>query len=53
MLEIIRVGGDKKYVMPHINKTNLEKEDLVRTEVLIKEYIKEKVYHFMRDSNQK
>ena len=43
MLEVIRVGGDNTYVIPHINKSKLEKEGLVRTEVLIKEDVKEKV----------
>ena len=53
MLEVIRVGGDNTYVIPHINKAKLEKEGLVRTEVLIKEDIKEKVDEFIRGKNQK
>ena len=53
MLEIIKVGGDNTYVIPHINKAKLEKEGLVRTEVLIKEDDKEKVYEFIRGRNQK
>ena len=53
MLEVIRVGGDNTYVIPHINKAKLEKEGLVRTEVLIKEDIKENFDRFMIDSNQK
>ena len=48
-LEIIRVGGYNTYVLPHINKSKLEKEGLIRTYVLIKEDIKEKVDEFMRD----
>ena len=53
MLEVIRVGGDNTYVIPHINKAKLEKEGLVRTEVLIKEDVKEKVDEFIRGKNQK
>ena len=53
MLEIIKVGGDNTYVIPHINKAKLEKEGLVRTEVLIKEDVKEKVDEFIRGKNQK
>ena len=53
MLEVIRVGGDNTYVLPHINKSKLEKEGLIRTYVLIKEDIKEKVDEFMRGRNQK
>ena len=53
MLEIIKVGGYNTYVIPHINKSKLEKEDLVRMEVLIKEDVKEKVDEFIRGRNQK
>ena len=53
MLEIIKVGGYNTYVIPHINKSKLEKEDLVRMEVLIKEDVKEKVDEFIRGKNQK
>ena len=40
MLEIIKVGRYSTCVIPHINKAKLEKEVLVRKEVLIKEDIK-------------
>ena len=53
MLEIIKVGGDNTYVLPHVNKSRLEKEGLIRTDVLIKEDIKDKVDECMRGRNQK
>ena len=37
MLEIIKVKGKNTYVLPHINKLSLEKEGIIRTEVVIDE----------------
>ena len=53
MLEVIRGGGDNKYVLPHINMSKLDKEGLIGTDVLIKEDIKEKIDEFIRGRNQK
>ena len=57
-MEDINVGDNKSRRVWQIcvspqNKSKLEKEGLVRMDVLIKEDIKEKVDQFMRDINQK
>ena len=53
MLEIIKVKGDNTYVLPHINKSSLEKEGSIRTEVVIYEDMKDMVEHCIEGTSQK
>ena len=53
MLEIIKVKGDNTYVLPHINKSALEKEGCIRTEVVINEDMKDMVERCIKGTSQK
>ena len=53
MLEIIKINGGNTYVLPHVNKSVLEMEGSIRTEVVIKEELRDMIDIKMNLVNQK
>ena len=52
MLSILRVGGDNKYTLSHINKQKMEIESKLRTEVMVSEEGMNIINDYQIDSNQ-